>query len=184
MSVEQRDAFMLLAQASNLSGERRMVGVEVKTPPVGNVGRVWLEAWPIERFAVEGRGRDEFRRRLTGIERSAARIAIDVDDRAGEPRAHQGRAERCDKIVKLVEPPIGVLAREPRIDESRFESQEVRSRMGNADDERRIAALDDEPVGTLGSHRAGFSSPGSAAAPTASMTALPLTRLVAAAMSG
>ena len=172
MGVEQRDALMLLAQASDLAGERRMVGIEVKTPPLGDFGRVRRAARPIERLAVEGRGWDEFRRRLTGIERGAARIAIDVDDRAREPRAHQCRAERRDKVVELVEPPIGVLAREPRIDESRLECHEIRPRVRNADDERRIAALDDEPVGALAGHRAGFSSPGSAAAPTASMTAL------------
>ena len=124
------------------------------------------------------------RRRLTGIERSAAWIAIDVDDRAREPCSHQCRAEGRDKIVELIEPPIGVLAREPGTDESRLECHEIRARMGNADDERRIAALDDEPIGALAGHRAGFSSPGSAAAPTASMTAPLLTRLVAAMMSG
>ena len=43
MGVEQRDALMLPAQASDLAGERRMIGIEVKTPTVGNVGRVRRE---------------------------------------------------------------------------------------------------------------------------------------------
>ena len=41
MGVEQRDALMLLAQARDLSAERRMVGIEVKTSPLGNFGCVW-----------------------------------------------------------------------------------------------------------------------------------------------
>src|ERR1700722_2007661 len=184
MGVEERDALMLLPQASNLTGERRVVGVEVKTSPLCNVGRVRLEAWPIERFAIEGRGWDEFRRRLTGIERSSARIAIDVDDGAREPRPQHSRAEWPDKVVELVEPPIRIFAREPRIDEIRFEPKQICPRMRNTDDERRAAGLDHDPVGTLAGHRVGFSSPGSAPGPIASMTALRLTRLVAAMMSG
>src|ERR1700677_1536165 len=205
MGVEERDVLMLLAQARDLAGERRVIGIEVKTPAVCDVGRVRrlaqaIErlagagpggarvrrrlAQAIERLAVEGRGRAEFRRRLTRIERSAAWIAIDVDDRARQLGSHQCRAERLDEIVERVEPPIRVLAREPRIDEGRLEAEELCPRMGNADDERRIAALDDEPVGTLGGHRAGFSSEGSATAPIASMTAPLLTRLLAVAMSG
>ncbi len=125
-----------------------MVRIEVKAPPLGDLGRVRRSARPIERLAIEGRRWDKFCRRLAGIERSAARIAVDVDDRARKPRPHQCRAERRDEIVELVEPPIRVLAREPRIDEGRLERQQVRSRMGNADDERRVAALDDEPVGS------------------------------------
>ena len=124
-----------------------MIGIEVKAAALGDFKRVRRQPRAIERLAVEGCGRDEFRRRLTGIERSAARIAIDVDDRARKPRAQQRRAERRDEIVELVEPPIRVLAREPRIDESGLEPEEVCARVGNADDERRLAALDDEPVG-------------------------------------
>ena len=56
MGVEERNALMLLAQASNLAGKRGVVGIEVKTPPLRNVGRVWGQSWPIEGFAIEGRG--------------------------------------------------------------------------------------------------------------------------------
>ena len=90
----------------------------------------------------------------------------------------------ASEIIELVEPPVRILAREPRIDEGRLEVEEVYSRVGNADDERRLAALDDEPVRTPGGHRAGPSSAGSVAAPTASIMAPRLTRRVAAAMSG
>ena len=183
MGVEQRDAPMLLAQPPDLFAKRRVVRIEVETSSVCNVGCVWGQACAIERLAVERGRRDEFCRGLTGIERGAARIAIDVDDRARKPRAHHSRAERRDKIVKPIKPPIGVFAGEPRTYESRVESEEIRPRVGNADDERRVAALDDEPIGAFG-HRAGVSSPGSAAAPTASMMALPPTRLVARVMSG
>src|ERR1700677_333057 len=120
MGVEERDVLMLLAQARDLAGERRVIGIQVKTPAVCDVGRVRRLARAIERLAVKGRCRAEFRRRLTRIERGAAWIAIDVDDRAREPRPYQCRAERRDEIVERVEPPIGVLAREPRTDESRL----------------------------------------------------------------
>src|ERR1700677_1643790 len=184
MGVEQSHPFVSLPEACDLAGERRVIGIEVKTPAVCDVGRVRRLARAIERLAVEGRGRAEFRRRLTRIERSAAWIAIDVDDRARQLGSHQCRAERLDEIVERVEPPVRILAREPRIDEGRLEADELCPRLGNADDERRIAALDDEPVGTLGGHRAGFSSEGGATAPIASMTAPVLTRLLAVAMSG
>ena len=161
-----------------------MIGIEVKAAALGDFKRVWRQPRAIKRRAVEGCGRDEFRCRLTGIERSAARIAIDVDDRARKPRAQQRRAERRDKIIELVEAPIRVLARDPGIDESGLEPEEVCARVRNADDERRLAALDDDPVGTERCHCAGLSSPGSVAAPTASMTVPSLTSLVAVAMSG
>jgi hypothetical protein len=80
---------------------------------------------------------------LTRIERGPARIAIDVDDRPRKLRTHQCRAEERDEIVERVEPPIRVLAREPRIGEGRLEAEELCASMGNADDERRIATLDD-----------------------------------------
>ena len=56
MGVEQSDASMLLAQASDLAGEHRMVRVEVKTPPACDFCRVWRSARAIQRFAVKGRG--------------------------------------------------------------------------------------------------------------------------------
>src|ERR1700733_11560174 len=143
MGVEQSHALMLLAETRDLAGERCVIGIEVKAPTLGDVDRVRRLARAIERLAVKGRCRAGVRRRLTRIERSAAWIAIDVDDRAREPRPHQCRAERRDKIVKRIKPPIGVLAREPRTGESRLEAEELCAGMGNADDERRIAALED-----------------------------------------
>ena len=99
-------------------------------------------------------------------------------------RAHERSPERRDEIVKLVEPPVRVLAREPGIGEGRLKGEKINSRVRNADDERRLAALDDEPGRMLGGHSGALSSEGSAAAPAAPMTAPSLTSLVAAAMSG
>ncbi len=148
-----------------------MIGIEIEAPAPVDFARVRRLALAVERLAVEGRGRDKFRRRLAGIERGAARIAIDVDDRARKFRAHERRPERAGEIVEFVEPPVRVLAGEPRTDESRLEVEEVCPGVRNADDERRVPALDDEPVGTLVAHRAGLSSEGSATAPTASIAA-------------
>ena len=99
-------------------------------------------------------------------------------------RAHERSPKRRDEIVKLVEPPVRVLAREPGIGEGRLKAEEICSRMRNADDERRLAALDDEPGRMLGAHRASLSSDGQRRDPDASMTAPSLTSFVAAAMSG
>ena len=184
MGVEQTHAPMRPAEPRDLGRERRMIGVEVEAPSRGDFSRVRRLVRPVERLAVEGGGWAELGRRLARIERRAARIAIDVDDRARESRAHERSPDRRDEIVKVVKPPIRVLAREPGIDEGWLKPQKVNARVGNADDERRLAALDDKPVGILGAHRASLSSPGSAAAPTASTTAPSLTSLVAAAMSG
>ena len=74
MGVEQRDALMLLAQASDFGGERRVVGSEIKTPSLGDFSRVLRSALPIKRLAVERGRRDQFRCRLAGIKRGAARI--------------------------------------------------------------------------------------------------------------
>src|ERR1700679_357607 len=150
MGVEQSHPLVLLAEARDLAGERRVIGIEVKTAPLGDFSCVRRVDRAIERLAIKGRGRDEFRGRLTRIERSSAWIAIGVDDRARQPRAHNSRAERLDKVVERVEPPIRVLAREPWIDEARLEAEELCPRVGYADDERRVAALDDEPVGYFG----------------------------------
>ena len=175
---------MNLTEPGDLGRERRMIGIEIKTPPLGDFSRVRRLVRPVERLAVEGRSRHEFGRRLAGIERCAAWIAIDVDDRARKSRAHERSPERRDEIVKLVEPPVRVLAREPRIGEGRLKAEKIYARVRNADDERRLAALDDEPGRMLGGHSGALSSEGSAAAPAAPMTAPSLTSLVAAAMSG
>ena len=97
-------------------------------------------------------------------------------------RANERRVERADEIVELVETPVGVLAREPRVDETLFVCAEIYAGMGNADDQRRCAAPDHEPVGMLG-HRAA-STPGNSAAPAASMIAPSRTRSIAACISG
>src|SRR5262249_13095743 len=101
-----------------------------------------------------------------------------------KPRAHHSRAQRLDKIVERLDAPVRVLARKPRINESRFELGEVYAGVGNADDERRRAALHDQPVGVLAHHRGPRSRAGKIASPIASITAPLRTRLVAAAMSG
>jgi hypothetical protein len=67
VGVEQRDALMLLAQASDFGGERRVIGIEVKAPPLGDFSRVRGSAGPIKQLAVERGRRDEFCRRLAGI---------------------------------------------------------------------------------------------------------------------
>ena len=69
-------------------------------------------------------------------------------------RAHDRRAERPDEIVELVEPPVGVLAREPRADEARLVVPELDAGVRNADDQRRLAASDIEPVRILAAHGA------------------------------
>src|ERR1700727_992459 len=109
MGVEQRHALMLLTEPRDLGGERGMVGIEIKAPSLGDFGRVRRSARPIERLAVEGRGWAELRRRLTRIERSAARVAIDVDDRARKFRAEQSCAERFAKMFKWSTPPSAAL---------------------------------------------------------------------------
>ena len=121
MRVEQRHAREVLAQAHDLGMERVVIGLEGEPQAVGGARFVGRLARTVERLAVEGSGRTEFGRRLAGIERGAAGIAIDVDDRARERRANERRIQRLDEIVEFVQPPVGVLAREPRIDELRLE---------------------------------------------------------------
>src|SRR5579863_7680227 len=160
MRVEESHPSEPSPQPVDLAAKRRMIWVEIKPPPVADLIRSGRLSRPVKRLAVECRRRTEFCRLKARIEGGAARVAIDVDDRTRKQRPHDSCAERSDKIVKLLEQPIRVLPREPRIDEIRLERGEVRAGMRNADDQRRRAALDDQPVGALGGHRTALSRPG------------------------
>ena len=61
-----------------------------------------------------------------------------------------GRAEIGGEIVEPLDPPVGVLAREPGRDEAGFIlGRDVRAGMRQAHHERRVAAVDGQPVGML-----------------------------------
>ena len=153
MGVEQHDAREALTKPRDLVRERLVIGIEGEQHPLGDLCVVGRIAMPIERLAVESRGWAELGRRLAGIERGAGGITIDIDDRARDRRANDRRVERVDEVVELVEPPVGVLLREPRVDETLFVCAEIYARVGNADNQRRCAAPDHKPAGTLTSLR-------------------------------
>src|SRR5208337_2166371 len=168
MRVEQGDAGESRPEPRDLPMERVVIRVKVGPSAPVDLDRVRNGA-RIERLAVEGRRRAEPGRRLTRIERGGARVAIDVDDRARQTRPHERRAEGSHEIIELVEPPVGILGCPPRTDEALLVLPQFEPAMRNADDQRRFALPDLEPV-RMRAHR-GASRTGSSPSPTASTIA-------------
>ena len=182
--VERRSRGWTAPQPRDLGGERGVIGLEIEPPPLGDLCVVGRFALAIERLAVEGRRRAELGRRLAGIERRAGRIAVDVDERARQRRADDRRAERARRNRRAAgSTSRRRLPRQPGATKRGLAAVELGSGVGNADDQRRVAALDRQPVGR-GAHRLAPSSAGSGVAPTAATIAPPRTSAVAAAMSG
>src|SRR5579871_5577654 len=121
MRVVKRDPSVFALQPGDLGMERGMVGLEIALGPLLDLFAGRGLALPVEGLAVEGRGWAEFGRRLARVERGAARVAVDVDDRPGKLRAHDCRPEPAREGVKLIKPPVGVLPGEPRVHETRLE---------------------------------------------------------------
>jgi len=147
MAVVKRHLLVRGAQALQFAIEGGVIGVEIAGAPFGDFGCVGAFAVLVERLAVEGRGRTELGRRLSGIERDAGRVAVDVDHGARDRRVNRGRAHVADEIVKPVDPPVGVLARQPGRDEARLEfGGNVGAGVREGDHKRLIAAVNGQPV--------------------------------------
>ncbi len=121
VAVVEGDARMRAAQAGDLGGERGVVGGEVGGLAPLDVGRVGRHAGLPQRLAVEGGGGDEFGRVLAGVEGDAGGVAVDVDDGAGDGGVDRGGTQLARESVELVDPPVGVLAGEPRRDAARLD---------------------------------------------------------------
>ena len=147
MGVVQGHARMALAQPADLVSQRLVVGRVVARAALGDLGLAGRLAKAVQRLAVEGCRRTEFGRRLPGIERDPVGIAVDVDDRARDRRLNDGRAELFREIVQRAQAPVRVASRDPGADESGLAVAKIRSGVRDADDQRRVAALDKEPVG-------------------------------------
>ncbi len=148
MAIVDHDAPVPRAQPLDLGVERRVIGVEPARPPRGDLVRRGRGAVAVQRLAVEGGGGAELRRGLAGVERHAGGIAVDVDGGARHGGVDGRGAEIGGEAVEPVDPPVGVLARQPGRDEPRRDlRRQLRPGVGEADDERRFAAPDGEPGG-------------------------------------
>ena len=178
MRVVERDALVLAAEAGDLAPQRLVIGRIIERAALGDVSRTGRPALEIKRLAVEGGRRAELRRGLTRIERGAVGTAVHVDDRARNLRSHNRRADRAGEIVKLRDVPVGVAPCEPRADEARLEFGKIRPGVRDADDKRRVAPLDAEPI------RRHASSSGQRTSPAAATNSSDAISAAAAAMSG
>src|SRR6185312_2143997 len=109
-----------------------------------------LAARDVERLAVESRERTELRRYATGIKRCAGGIAVGIDHRAREARAHRRRIELARHRIEPVDPPVRVLEREPARAEATLDlGWNFRPRLRKAHEKRCATAADLEPVRPL-----------------------------------
>ena len=100
MGVIERDAAVSFGEPRDLGAEGVVIGREIEPAALGDLSLVWRFAGPVKRLAVERRRRAQLGRRLAGIERGAAGIAVDVDDRARNRGPHDRRAEVSGEGVK------------------------------------------------------------------------------------
>ena len=91
----------------------------------------------------------------SGPDRATRRtgIAIDVDHGARDGGVDRGGAQVAHEIVELVDPPVGVLARQPRRHAARLDvGRDLGAGVRKADDQRRLALLDGEPCWVIRHH--------------------------------
>src|SRR5690348_2430282 len=108
MAVVQHDAPVPALKAADFGGKRFMVGGVIGTPVLVDLLGRGGGTIPVQRQAVEIGGRAEFGGGLTGIERYAARVPVDIDDIAGRRGTDDRSTQFLPEIVKLVDPPVGV----------------------------------------------------------------------------
>src|ERR1700679_3167596 len=116
MGVEQHDFAMKAAQARDLGRDGGVIGVEEARAARYDLIRIRRVGF-IQWLAIETGGGTKLSGRLSGIERLARRIAVDVDGGARDRRADRRRAQHSREIVELLDMPIRVLAAEPGRDE-------------------------------------------------------------------
>src|SRR5215469_6317819 len=135
-----------------------MIAIEVLPAPLGDLVRVGAIPLPVQRLAVEGRERTEVGRGLARIQGSARGVAVHIDHRAAYVRAHSRRAHLAGEGVELVDPPVAVLASQPRRHEALlYLTRDIDTGMREADDQRPITPADLQPFGHGRSARDGSS---------------------------
>ena len=147
MAVVDHESAVKSLQPSHLGVEGSVIRVEPSGPPLRDLQRVGLLSRPVQRLAVETRGRAELRRRLAGIERNPGGVSVHVDGGARESRAHHGRPHAGSEIIEPVDPPIRILSGQPRGVEALSEiGWYIGAGVRQADEERCVAAVDLEPT--------------------------------------
>ena len=172
----------LRTQARDLRSQRIVVGQEIRIAAARDFGVVRLAPGVVQRLVVEGGQRAQAGGVLARIQRHAAGIAVEVDHRTRDRRAHCGRAHATHEVVQFMHPPVGIAARQPRrVVVADQVVRQLAAGMREADDQWCIALVHRQPVG-MGVHACGSTVGRSSARPCASA---PLrTRFVAATMSG
>ena len=143
MAVEQDRVTVTGAHALDLRGKRRVVRHEILGAARRHFGRRGHIACGIDRLVGERARRAKLGIVGTRVERPAARIAIEIDDIARMRGNDERRPHAAGEAEQLFDMPVRVGKRAGRGRQARREvGRDVGSRMGNIDDERRIAALD------------------------------------------
>ncbi len=162
----------------DLVGERPVVGVEAGAAALLDLVRVWLLALAVERLAGEGGGRAQARRGLARVERGARRVAVDVDDVAGEDGLDGRRRQILREGVEAVDVPVGVGERAADLGQPAADAVgQLGAGMRQAEDQRRAALLDSDGRHLVSSRPGRMVSLPAVIAPAA-------TRARAASMSG
>src|SRR3984957_13121340 len=104
---------MLLAKPRNLARQSMVIRVKVYAPPACYLLGIRCVTGPVEKLAVARRGGVELRRGLPRLKGNTGGVAIGVDDRARKRGADDSRPEVVREAIKLVDPPVRILAREP-----------------------------------------------------------------------
>ena len=181
VAIIQHHARMPGTQPFDLLAQCAVVRREIKRLAPLDFVRGWRMAVAVERATVEGFRRQEAGRRLPRIERGPGRIAVDVDHRARERGMHGGGAELGCKGVKLVDVPIGVVARQRKRHQGCGAlGRNAHAGVGKRQQQWRIALRHGEP---RLAHVFGPSMPGRSRS-AAAASAPARTRSAAAAISG
>jgi hypothetical protein len=101
------------AEPSNLGGQGFVIRVKIRNPAQQNFRLVRCVSGKIQGLAIKSFGGAKPCGCLPRVERHAGGITVYVDDRARNSCADNGRIQGFGKGVKLGQPPVGILAREP-----------------------------------------------------------------------
>ncbi len=147
MAIVENHCPVNTAKASELCGERCMIGVEVGSAAACDLRPIGGVAGGVQRFPVEGRRRTQLRGGLARIQGGTRGVAIGVDEGARKGGAHEGHAEGRSEIVEAIHPPVRIFASQPRRHEAAGVYRgNLDPRVRHAENDRRCSLRHGQPL--------------------------------------
>jgi hypothetical protein len=142
VAVVQRNPRMVRTKACDLAGQCGVIGTAILSHATRTFTRVGYHAHAPQRRVIEGGGGHQHARGLLWVEQWVGWVAVDIDDGARNACVDHGGTHFAHEAVEPVDPPIGILARQPGRRTARLDGWgNIRASVCDADNERRVAAL-------------------------------------------